>query len=131
MYSKFISGFDIVCASRFMKEGEYKGAPLIKRILVKLVSFTLSKFTSLKTKDATNGFRLFSYNVIKRFNIESVNGFTFSIELLAKAQRFGCKITETPERWPIRKQGKSKFKYLSIFFYLRWYFFILTTTFKK
>ena len=53
MYSKFIGGFDIVCASRFMKEGEYKGAPLIKRVLVKLVSFTLSKFTSLKTKDAT------------------------------------------------------------------------------
>ena len=65
MYSKFVEGFDIVCASRFMDGGQYKGAPLIKRLLVKLVSFTLSNFTTLPTKDPTNGFRLFSNNIIK------------------------------------------------------------------
>ena len=131
MYSKFVEGFDIVCASRFMDGGQYKGAPLIKRLLVKLVSFTLSNFTTLPTKDPTNGFRLFSNNIIKNFNIESVIGFTFSIELLAKAHRFGYNIAEIPEKWPIRKQGKSKFKYSSIFYYLRWYFYIFLTNFKK
>ena len=131
MNNKFNEGFDVVCASRFMDGGQYTGAPLIKRILVKLVSFTLSNFTSLQTRDATNGFRLFSYKIIKEFNIESVRGFTFSIELLAKAHRYGYKITEIPEKWPVRKQGKSKFKYSSIFFYLRWYFHIFATTFIK
>ena len=131
MNNKFNEGFDVVCASRFMDGGQYTGAPLIKRILVKLVSFTLSNFTSLQTRDATNGFRLFSYKIIKKFNIESVRGFTFSIELLAKAHRYGYKITEIPEKWPVRKQGKSKFKYSSIFFYLRWYFHIFATTFIK
>lgn len=131
MYSKFVEGFDVVCASRFIEGGQYKGAPLIKKILVKLVSFTLSNFTSLQTKDATNGFRLFSQKVINKFKIESLSGFTFSIELLAKAHRSGFKITEVPEKWPLRRQGKSKFKYSSIFYYLRWYFYIFLTTFKK
>ena len=114
-----------------IKKGGAMLLSLIKRILVKLVSFTLSNFTSLQTRDATNGFRLFSYKIIKEFNIESVRGFTFSIELLAKAHRYGYKITEIPEKWPVRKQGKSKFKYSSIFFYLRWYFHIFATTFIK
>ena len=131
MYEKFTNGFDIVCASRFMEGGQYKGAPMIKRILVTLTSFTLSNFTSLPTKDPTNGFRLFSYDIIKKFEIKSVAGFTFSIELLAKAYRFGYKITEIPEKWPIRVHGKSKFKYSSIFFYLPWYCYILASTFKK
>ena len=65
MYEKFTNGFDIVSASRFMKGGQYNGAPIIKKILVKLTSFTLSNFTSLPTKDPTNGFRLFSYDIIK------------------------------------------------------------------
>ena len=99
--------------------------------MVKLVSFTLSNFTTLPTKDPTNGFRLFSFNIIKKYNIESINGFTFSIELLAKAHRFGFKISEVPEKWPVRKQGQSKFKYSSIFYYLPWYFYILMTTFKN
>ena len=131
MYEKFNNGFEIVTASRFMEGGQYKGAPFVKKMLVKLTSFTLSQFTSLPTKDPTNGFRLFSNSIIKKFEIKSIIGFTFSIELLAKAYRFGYKITEIPEKWPIRRQGKSKFKYSSIFYYLPWYYYILFSNFKK
>ena len=131
MYEKFNNGFEIVAASRFMEGGQYKGAPFVKKILVKLASFTLSQFTSLPTKDPTNGFRLFSNSIIKKFEIKSIIGFTFSIELLAKAYRFGYKITEIPEKWPIRRQGKSKFKYSSIFYYLPWYCYILFSNLKK
>ena len=131
MYAKFINGFDIVCASRYMAESQVVGAPIIKNFLNKFASFALSNLTTLATKDPTNGFRLFSHKIIKRFQIESVTGFTFSIELLAKSYRFGYKITEIPEKWFARKQGKSKFKYSFIFFYLKWYFYILITSFIK
>ena len=86
MFNKYNEGYDIVCASRFIDGGSYKGAPLVKRLIV-FVSFTLTNFTSLPTKDATNGFRLFSKSVVEKFPIESKKGFTFSIELLAKAYR--------------------------------------------
>ena len=118
MFNKFNEGYDIVCASRFIDGGSYEGAPLIKRLIVKFVSFTLTNFTSLPTKDATNGFRLFSKSIVEKFPIESKKGFTFSIELLAKAHRNNYKITELPEKWPVRTSGKSKFSYYTIPFYL-------------
>ena len=131
MFKKFNEGYDIVCASRFIEGGSYKGAPFLKRLIVKLVSFTLSNLTTLPTRDATNGFRLFSKEIIEKFTIESKRGFTFSIELLAKAHRSNYKITELPEQWPVRNYGKSKFKYSSIFFYIQWYIYILLTRFKN
>ena len=131
MFHKFCEGYDIVCASRFIDGGSYEGAPLIKRLIVKFVSFTLTNFTALPTKDATNGFRLFSKSIVEKFPIESKKGFTFSIELLAKAYRYNYKITELPEKWPVRTSGESKFSYYTIPFYLKWYLYILMSTFRK
>ena len=131
MFYKFCEGYDIVCASRFIDGGSYEGAPIIKRLIVKFVSFTLTNFTSLPTKDATNGFRLFSKSIVEKFPIESKKGFTFSIELLAKAHRNNYKITELPEKWPVRTSGKSKFSYYTIPFYFKWYLYILMSAFKK
>ncbi len=131
MFDKFNDGYDIVCASRFVDGGSYKGAPFLKKLIVKCVSFTLSKFTTLPTKDATNGFRLFSKSVIDKFQIESKKGFTFSIELLAKAYRNKFKIIELPEKWPVRTSGKSKFNYFTIPYYFKWYLYILISRFRK
>ena len=131
MFYKFCEGYDIVCASRFIDGGSYEGAPLVKRLIVKFVSFTLTNFTTLPTKDATNGFRLFSKSIVEKFPIESKKGFTFSIELLAKAHRNNYKITELPEKWPVRTSGKSKFSYYTIPFYFKWYLYILMSAFKK
>ena len=127
MYSKFLEGYDVVCASRLMSGGDYYKIkePFIKSFLVKIVSFILANFTSLPTKDPTNGFRLFSGKVLKEFPIESRLGFTFAIELLAKAYRYNFNITEVPAQSPIRNFGKSKFSYYSIAFYLPWFIYIL------
>ena len=59
------SGYDIVCPSRFIKGGKIKNCPLIKYLIVRIVSITLFYFSSLKIKDPTNGFRLFSHKVLK------------------------------------------------------------------
>ena len=131
MFNKYNEGYDIVCASRFIDGGSYQGAPLVKRLIVKFVSFTLTNFTSLPTKDATNGFRLFSKSVVEKFPIESKKGFTFSIELLAKAYRNNYNIAEMPEKWPVRTSGESKFSYYSIPFYFKWYIHILMSAFRK
>ena len=131
MFSKFLEGYDVVCASRFMEGGEFKNAPIVKSILVKIVSFVISNFTKLPTKDPTNGFRLFSNDFLKKYPINSKNGFTYAIELLSKAYRNGYKIVEIPEKWPLRIYGKSKFKYSSIIYYFPWFVMILLPNFKK
>ena len=127
MYEKFSAGYDVVCASRLMSGGDYNKVkePLIKKILVNIVSFMLKHFTNLGTIDPTNGFRLFSKEIIKKFPIESKKGFTFAIELLAKAYKHNYKITEVPSMSPLRKFGKSKFKNTTIIYYIPWFIKIL------
>ncbi len=133
MFEKFQNGYHVVCGSRLIDGGDYNQSDekLIKKILVKIVSLVLSNFTKVNTKDPSNGTRLFSKEIIDRFQIKSVKGFTFSIELLAKAYSCNYKITEIPVKNPKRKFGESKFKLISIFYYIPWFLKILFTRSKN
>ena len=128
MYEKFLMGNDVVVPSRFIRGGGMKNCPLIKSILVRLSSFSLYYLSSIPVKDISNGFRLFSLSYLNMIKIESKKGFTFSIELLVKANRLGLPIAEIPSCWEERKFGKSRFKIsLWLFDYIRWYFYGLET----
>jgi dolichol-phosphate mannosyltransferase len=133
MFEKYKNGYQVVCGSRLIEGGDYNESSdhIVKKILVKIVSFVLTNFTSVNTKDPSNGTRLFSKEIIDRFPIKSVKGFTFSIELLAKAYRNNYKITEIPVKNPKRKFGESKFKLTSIFYYIPWFIHILLFKPKK
>ena len=123
MYELFLKGYDIVCPSRFMKGGLIKNCPLVKYIIVKIISFSLYRFSSIKIKDPTNGFRLFSRKLIEKYPIKSKLGFAYSLELLVKASKNNYKITELPSIWIEREDRKSNFKILKwAKDYLKWYF---------
>jgi glycosyltransferase involved in cell wall biosynthesis len=124
------AGSDIVCASRFMPGGTMVGCPLLKAILVRAGNFTLHHLARLPTRDASNGFRLFSRRVIDDILIESDRGFCYSIELLVKAHRLGWRIGEVPAGWFERKQGQSRFQVIKwLPMYLRWYSYAFATTY--
>jgi dolichol-phosphate mannosyltransferase len=123
------SGCDIVCASRFMPGGSMLGCPWLKATLVRCANFTLYHLARLPTRDASNGFRLFSQRVIRTIEVESTAGFCYSIELLVKAHRRGWRIGEAPARWMQRKHGESRFRVLRwLPAYLRWYFYAFATS---
>ena len=124
MYEYFLNGYDVICPSRFMKKGIMKNCPLLKSILVRIVSFTLYYFARIKTKDPTNGFRMFSKKLINKQSIESKFGFAYSLELLVKAKKNNYKIIEIPSIWIERKDRKSSFKILRWSpEYLKWFFY--------
>ena len=133
MYELFLEGCDVVVASRFMKGGSMKNCPLLKSILVRTASITLYWLTTIPVQDASNGFRLFSRNLLNLVEIESEKGFSFSIELLVKAERLGMKIGEVPAKWEERTKGISRFQVIRWSpSYLRWYCYgFLTTYFVK
>ena len=133
MYELFLEGCDVVVASRFMKGGSMKNCPLLKSILVRTASKTLYWLTTIPVQDASNGFRLFSRNLLNHVEIESEKGFSFSIELLVKAERLGMKIGEVPAQWEERTKGISRFQVIRWSpSYLRWYCYgFLTTYFVK
>jgi glycosyltransferase involved in cell wall biosynthesis len=122
-------GCDVVCASRFMRGGGMVGAPLLKATLLRCANFTLHHVARLPTRDASNGFRLFSRRVIDRIAVESDQGFCYSIELLVKAHRLGWKIGEVPAQWFERRHGESRFRVLKwLPAYLHWYLYAFATT---
>lgn len=129
MYKTFrLKKSDIVVASRFIKGGSMKGCPIIKSIIVRFASWSLYTFSSIPVRDASNGFRLFSANLLKKVKLESKLGFAYSLELLVKCERLKLKIDEVPAKWEERIEGKSNFKIFSwLTQYLKWYFYGLET----
>ena len=129
MYEKFLNGCSIVVASRFITGGSMKNCPPLKSFLVRFASKTLFLFSSIPVQDASNGFRLFSRELIELIKIESTVGFTYSIELLVKCERLGLKIGEVPAKWEERTKGDSRFKIMYWApSYIKWYFYGLATS---
>lgn len=123
-------GCDIVCASRFMRGGTMQGCPWLKATLVRTAAFALHRIAALPTRDPTSGFRVFSRRVVEQIEIESSEGFCYSIELLVKAHRLGWRIAEVPALWFERRHGTSRFRVLKwLPAYFRWFRYAFATTF--
>lgn len=116
-------GYEIVCPSRFISGGSFRGAPLLKSLINIFVNKSLS-FFGMPTADSTNGFRLFSQKVIDNIEIRSQIGFIYSMEYLMKAYELNYDICEYPSIWSERNIGNSKFKlgawcFQYLFYYLQ------------
>ena len=130
MVSLAREGCDVVCASRFLPGGTMQGCPWLKAALVRTAAFTLHHIAALPTRDPTSGFRMFSRRVIEQIDIESNQGFCYSIELLVKAHRLGWRIGEVPARWFERQHGTSRFRVLKwLPAYMRWFRYAFATTY--
>ncbi|MBN8536967.1 MAG: glycosyltransferase family 2 protein [Deltaproteobacteria bacterium] len=114
---------DIVCGSRYMKDGSQSGGITLKSFLSRMAGLTLRYIAGVPTHDATNSFKLYSQRVLKNIKIESVGGFELGLELVVKSHLMGYKIDEVPTSWEDRSEGQSRFQlYNWIPKYLKWYF---------
>lgn len=132
MVERAREGCDIVCASRFIPGGGMTGCPALKAAMVRGAAFTLYWLAGVPSRDATNGFRLFSRAFLDRVAVDSDQGFTYSLELLVKCHRLGGRVAEVPARWFERKAGTSRFRVLKWApAYLRWYRYAFATTYLR
>jgi dolichol-phosphate mannosyltransferase len=121
MVQQFEAGYDLVCASRYMRGGQQVGGPLMKRTLSRLAGLSLH-FFGLPVHDPTNSFKLYRTSKLKLLPLKSCAGFEISLEITVKAWRQGWKIIELPTRWVDRTAGHSKFRmWRWLPGYLRWY----------
>ena len=128
MVARFRDGCDVVAASRFMPGGSMVGGALHKVVIVRLGKFALHHLARLPVRDPTNAFRLFSRRLLDTVEIESERGFTFSVELLAKAVRLGWKVDEVAAQWLERDDKPSRFRVFAwIPAYLRWLIYAMAT----
>ena len=123
-------GNDVVCASRFMPGGTMQGCPWLKAALVRTAAFTLHYIAAIADQGPDQRLSHVFPRVIEQIDIESDQGFCYSIELLVKAHRLGWRVGEVPALWFERQHGTSRFRVLKwLPAYLRWYRYAFATTF--
>jgi hypothetical protein len=120
-------GYDIVCASRYMRGGRQIGGPWLKGLMSRAAGLSLYWLGGLPVHDATNAFRAYRRELLASIPIESTGGFEYSLELTAKAHSRGARIAEVPSTWRDRTAGESRFKLRAwLPKYLKWYRYALT-----
>jgi len=118
-------GYDIVCASRYIRGGRQIGGPFLKGLFSRLAGVS-AFYLGLPTHDPTNAFKMFKKSIFNKIKIESDGGFEYNLEIIVKAHRLDYKIAEVPATWKDRTEGKSKFKLLKwLPKYLRWYWYFI------
>ena len=125
-------GYDLVCGSRYMKNGKKLGGPFWKGLFSRMAGLSLHILTLIPTHDVTNSFKLYSKKVLDSITVESTGGFEIGMEITVKAYVQGFKIGEVPTEWHDRVDGESNFKTREwIPHYLHWYFFCIKNTWFK
>ncbi len=115
-------GVVVACASRYAKTGQQVGGPFWKGVMSKVAGLSLYYGARVGTRDATNSFKAYSTDFVRRVGIESDKGFEIGIELVAKARRFRQPVAEIPTIWLDRSFGVSNFKIATwLPRYLKWY----------
>ncbi|HZD03150.1 MAG TPA: glycosyltransferase family 2 protein [Actinomycetes bacterium] len=117
-------GVMVAAASRYMPGGQQVGGPWLKGTLSRLAGRSLYLFARIGTRDATNSFKAYSTDFVRRVGIDSRGGFEIGLELTAKARRLRLPVAEIPTIWLDRRDGVSSFR-LAVWIpsYLRWYRF--------
>ena len=115
-------GVVVAAASRYMRGGQQVGGPWFKALLSRSAGRSLYRFARVGTHDATNSFKAYNTDFVRRVGIESDAGFEVGLELVAKARRHRQPVAEIPTIWLDRNIGMSNFKMAKwIPKYLRWY----------
>lgn len=130
MYEKIRQGYDLVCASRYMKGGVREGRPL-QGLFSKSVSLILYYLIGIPTHDSSNAFKMYKKQVLEAIDIQEA-GFASSLEIIVKAFMEGFKITEVPTRWKKRERGQSKFQVSNVAkSYIYWFFWSISKIFSR
>lgn len=94
-------GFDVACGSRVLQNDSSNVKMAVKRRLIGLIFHIILSTLGLDfIQDTQCGFKLFRSEVAKRLaNTQKCFNFSFDIEYLFLAKRFGYKIIEVPINW--------------------------------
>jgi dolichyl-phosphate beta-glucosyltransferase len=95
------TGFDIVIGSRALPDSKIE---IRQNVLRELMGKCFNRLARLLTirgiHDSQCGFKCFKREVACRlFSLQKIDGFSFDVEILYLAQKFGYKIAEIPITW--------------------------------
>jgi dolichol-phosphate mannosyltransferase len=101
------TGADIVCASRWLRDGSFTGYDPFKLVLNYGYNLIFRTLYGINIHDITFGYRLMKAKVLRGVNWE-YGRHEFCAEMLLKPVRLGYTATEIPTKWVKRPEGESK-----------------------
>jgi hypothetical protein len=117
-------GVVVAAASRYAPGGQQVGGPLLKSAMSRGAGRSLAVLARVGTRDATNSFKAYDRDFVRRVGIHSASGFEMGLELTAKARRLRLPVAELSTIWLDRTVGDSHFDLKAwIPKYVRWYLF--------
>jgi dolichyl-phosphate beta-glucosyltransferase len=101
LWKRLDAGFDVAIASRYLaKSNIIVQQPLTRRYLGRIWILVIALLGIRGFADTQCGFKMFTRASARRiFARLKTDGFSFDVEALMLARRFGCKIAEVPIRW--------------------------------
>jgi len=103
---------DVVLGSRYVRGGETKNWPIVRRLLSQGGSLYAALILGLPFHDLTGGFKGFSARVLQSLDLDAIrsNGYAFQIEVTYRAYQGGFRIVERPITFVDRRLGHSKMR---------------------
>lgn len=102
-----LNGVDIAIASREAKGAVRYDEPLYRHFVGRVFNMMVWVLALPGINDTQCGFKCFSAEAsIRLFPLQTIDGWTFDVEILAIAQKLGYKIVEIPVPWYYQPQSK-------------------------
>ena len=105
-----LEAHDVVVGSRYLRGISVVNWPLRRLILSQFANVYASRMLGLRIKDCTSGYVGYRREVLEAIHLESISseGYAFLIELKARCQRCGYRLSEVPIIFIDRRAGSSK-----------------------
>lgn len=95
-----LDDFDIAIASREIPGSKRFNEPFYRHLIGRVFNFLVRSLTIPGLQDTQCGFKCFRGPVAEAlFPLQTIDGWTFDVEVLFLAQRRGFRIVEVPIRW--------------------------------
>ncbi len=106
-------GADLCIGSRYVTGGSSPGLKAYRLLLSRAGNLYAALSLGVTIKDATSGFRVYSSEILKKIDVETVSaeGYAFQIEMAFRVQACGGKVVEKPIIFRDRNFGTSKMSY--------------------
>jgi dolichol-phosphate mannosyltransferase len=109
----WIGSADLLIGSRWIKDGGIANWSKFRQYLSKSANIYANLLLSLRVKDTTSGFRIYTSALLKKMEISTIRseGYCFQIEMTRRAIARGGSVAEVPITFIERAHGVSKMSF--------------------
>ncbi len=93
-------GYDVAVGSRAAEGAEEAKRSLLRRVMSGGLRWIVKNIYRIGVKDTQCGFKMYTHQTAQRLHkAQTIDGFSFDLEVLYLASKFGYRIAEVPVEW--------------------------------